>query len=305
MNETASNETLPTTTQTAQPPAPLGSGEIVPKVLVVDRDRASSQTILDALKKGNVESIAELGKDNAIQMVGEQGYNIVYVDPTPQPDVRPFIIALRRMSGRNKKYVYVIVGTRDKTRNDILNIGGNNHFSKPISPSEIAPCIENATRFLNFVAKVQSFEEDDTVVSQGGLMGRACLSQVLYSAVDRADRYGERAYVMDIKFDNIDVLKNQLGEEGYAAYMTNFTKELRKIRRHSDLIGRFDPHHFVLIMQRPVNDREPVDATARMAMNITQILQSDAFKSNPAKITLSTMSIPVGEIIADHIATNM
>lgn len=269
------------------------------KVLVVDRDRAASQVLETAVGNHGMTVTVEATKEKALNLSQKEGYNIVLFDPLPQQEARPFIIGLRRGSSQTGRYVYAVPMSRDKTREEVLLFGGNDHLKKPFEAGDIKPVLDNAQRFLKLYHELKVQEESNRIYCDGSMLGNAALTQVFLTAVDRADRYGEKAYFLNIEVTNYKELLKSWGEEKAKNAMDNFSLCLKRIRRQSDMIGRFEINRFALIMQRPVNDREPADATARLKLSIEEFLKKPEFKGLSLKVSLRTISIPIGEVVAD------
>lgn len=275
------------------------------KVLIADRDRITAQTVESILKDNHCEPTTELSKDDAIRRISEENFPFVIVDPSPQPNPRPSIIAFRRNASMNGCYTYITVASRDKTFDDSLDKGANNFIKVPIKTSELTQVINDGKRFLRFYNFLRETETKNDIPCDGTIMGSAALTQVLLSSIDRADRYGERTYLLHTEVEYLAELKDAMGADLYQSFYTSFTNEVIRARRQSDLFGRLKDGLYSFIMQRPINDREPVDAAARMQQNLQRFLDNATeFAHFPIRMTMRSMAIPTGKIVADLVVCN-
>ena len=137
------------------------------------------------------------------------------------------------------------------------------------------------------------------------MMGCESIVQVLLSSIERADRYGEKTYMLEARIDNLNGLKQQMGEETFKQFYMAFVDTFKRIRRQSDLFGRMTEDRMVIIMQRPISDREPVDATARMHLSLDRFIKTATqFEQYPISVSMQTLCIPSGSIVATHFIEN-
>lgn len=277
----------------------------ITKVLIADRDRLTAQTVENILQENHCEPVTELSKDDAIRRISQENFPFVIVDPSPQPNVRPAIIAFRRNAAMNGNYTYITVASRDRTLEDSLSKGANNFIKVPVKKSELSEIIKDGQRLLRFYKFLKENEEDNSIPSVGSMMGRSDIIQVLLSSIDRADRYGEKTYILQTELEYINELRDAMGANLFEQFYTGFTREVIRVRRQSDLFGRLKEGLFSIIMQRPVSDREPIDAAARMHQNLQRFIDNATeFSQFPIRMVMRSMSIPTGQIVANHVVAN-
>ena len=66
------------------------------KVLIVDRDRPTSQMIRTKLESEGHTVIEEVVKNNAVELVDQNDIDIVFFDPAPLTNARPVVLGIRR-----------------------------------------------------------------------------------------------------------------------------------------------------------------------------------------------------------------
>lgn len=277
----------------------------ITKVLIADRDRLTAQTVENILHEHKCEPVTELSKDDAIRRISQEDFPFVIVDPSPQPNVRPAIIAFRRNAAMNGNYTYITVASRDRTFDDSLSKGANNFIKVPVKKSELTEIITDGQRFLRFYNFLKTNEESDGIPNVGSMMGRTAVIQVLLSSIDRADRYGEKTYILQTELEYVDELRDAMGANLFEQFYNGFTKEVIRVRRQSDLFGRLKESLFSIIMQRPISDREPIDAAARMHQNLQRFIDNATeFSQFPIRMVMRSMAIPTGKIVAEHVVAN-
>ena len=277
----------------------------VSNIVIVDRDRQAAHTAQTVLEKAGQIAHIELAKEGAIKKVASGESNMVLVDVAPQLDPRPFVIALRRNLPARDSYVYIALSSRDITPEEAIRRGCNCFVSKPTRQDEIQALLENGNRFINFYNWLNRNEENNNVSSLGAMMGCESVVQVLLSSIERADRYGEKTYMLEAKIDNARALEEQMGQQRFTEFYRDFAETFKRIRRQSDLFGRLTADRFVIIMQRPISDREPVDATARMHLSLDRFIKTATpYQDFPVSVSVQTLCIPSGEIVANHHSAN-
>ncbi len=269
-------------------------------VIIIDRDRQAYSDIEAILNGAGLACHHALSLEEGMGLFEKTKASIIFADPKPQPTARPMIIALRRLGGKEATYPYMIAATPENSQDIALKYGANDLFKKPLDKANILEQINNAKRMIKFEGEMTRFEHDSSIPCAQGFMGRIATAQILLSSIDRADRYGEKAYVMNVIIDNANTLISEMGEANYQIAIDALKENLFQRRRRSDLIGHIDPNRLVITMQRTINDREPVDATLRMKQVVERFIK-EVFPQNSARILFQTMAIPSGHLIADEV----
>ncbi len=265
------------------------------RILVSDRDRLASQMIVSRLVQGGHEVVEESVKNTAIEKVQGQGVDLVFFDPAPLANARPFILGLRRtLTG----YAYIVMLSHDVTQEEAMRSGVNDVLLKPIDQIALDKIINNATRLSRMVAWMGDTRED--YPNAGGVIAKSAFNQLFLSAIDRADRYGEPASLLTIGVDNYKTVLQDDGVQASAYLASKLSHHLVRLRRQSDIIGQTGPAEFSLLLQRPQTPQEPVDAANRFAASISDLTDIASSGMCDAQISVRLINLPTGDERVAH-----
>lgn len=268
------------------------------KIMVVDREDLSTQMIASRLEPigHNVEH--EPVKNNAPERMIKGQHNVVFIDPSPLTSARPLIMNIRRAV---PGYSYIALMTQNASREEAIKAGCNDYLAKPLSNAALDTTIENADRLLKLTKRIGDDSED--FPSAGGVIAKSAFNQLFLSAIDRADRYGERSFVLFISMSNYAAIVERDGHYAGDYAVAILSKYLVRLRRQSDIIGQTAKYEYALLLQRPQYETEPVEAANRFAESIAKL--DDVFSAGPTppEISISLVDLPVGGLLARHVIT--
>lgn len=265
------------------------------KILVVDRDELNVNLITQKLQAEGHEVTGLESKNDALDAAAEEQYDVLFVDPAPLTSPRPVILNIRRAV---KSYPYIFLMSQDFSEEEAIKSGANDLLAKPVDASVLNGSLENADRLRVLVERIGDDSED--FPSAGGVISKSAFNQLFLSSLDRADRYGEKSYLMFISVDNYqDIL--QTGGPYAAEYaVAKLSQYLVRLRRQSDIIGQTAKYEYTLLLQRPIYDTEPMEAANRFG----EALQSyeDIASDGAANIELAVrlIEIPSGRMLVEH-----
>lgn len=258
------------------------------KILVVDRDRLTSQMIRTKLEGAGHTVIEEAVKNNAIELIGQNDIDAVFFDPAPLTNARPIVLGIRRSVST---YTYICMMSHNLNQKEAADMGSNDLLAKPVDSEQLVIKSENAKRMVHLVNRIGDESED--FPSAGGVIAKSAFNQLFLSAIDRADRYGERSYIVFIEMSNYQDIKAMDG--GYAAEyaVSKMAQYLVRLRRQSDIIAQTGPGEYALLLQRPQQENEPMEAASRFAASLSEFDDIVSGGSTPVEITVSLIDIPV------------
>lgn len=266
------------------------------KVLLIDRDDVTLQMLRSKLEAKGHRVVVEPSKNTAMDRLANEVFDIIILDPAPLTSPRPVILNIRR-SVKNYPYIFLISETA--TQEEAVKAGTNDLLRKPIDPEALDRQLAEAERFSELVARIGDDSED--FPSAGGVIAKSAFNQLFLSAIDRADRYGERTYVLFISLSNYQELYEMDGPYVAEYAVAKLSQYLVRLRRQSDIIGQTAKYEYALLLQRPLYDTEPVEAANRFA---EALLKYDGMSmGGPGKIevSVSLVEIPVGRTLVKHV----
>lgn len=268
------------------------------KILVIDRDTLSTQLIRSKLEALGHRVVEETVKNNALARLETEKFDAVFIDPAPLNNARPLVLGVRRSA---KSYIYTILMSHDMGQEEAIRSGANDILSKPLDATHMEDMIADAERLTGLIKRIGDDSED--FPSAGGVIAKSAFNQLFLACIDRADRYGERSFVVFIGIRNY---KDIVAAEG--AYSADFaaaklSQYLVRLRRQSDIIAQTGKGEYCLLLQRPVYETEPIEAANRFAEALSRIDDICATDTAQVQIAVRLVSLPVGELMAEHILT--
>lgn len=266
------------------------------KILVIDREPMTAQMLRSKLEALGHSVVEEPVKNTAVERVGAEAFDVVFLDPSPLTSPRPVVLNIRRSM---KTYPYLFLLSDSISKEEALKAGVNDLYAKPMDVAALDEKMANAERLTKLVAHMGDDSED--FPSAGGVIAKSAINQLFLSAIDRADRYGERTYLLQIAISNYTEIRDLDGPHAAAYAVAKLCQYLVLLRRQSDIIGQTRKYEYTLMLQRPVYETEPVEAANRFAESLSKI--EDIVSSGGASVELSVtlVEIPTGAQIVRHV----
>ena len=266
------------------------------KVLVVDRD-ALAGPLTSALLGPMVHIGSREGaQNNAVERLSGEEFEVICLDPEPLTSPRPVILNIRRSV---KNYPYIFLLSETASRQEALKLGCNDVMNKPLDVTTLDERMGNCERLTTLMRRIGDDSED--FPSAGGVIAKSAFNQLFLSAVDRADRYGERTYMLFISVSNYSQIREMDGAYAADYAVAKLSQNLVLLRRQSDIIGQTAKYEYALMLQRPVYDTEPVEAANRFAESLAGCEDIVSSGSSPVEITVTLLDVPVGTKIVEHV----
>lgn len=268
------------------------------RILVIDRDRLATQMIRTKLEALGHSVTEETVKNDAIEKLGRETYEAVFIDPAPLTNPRPVILGIRRSV---KNYPYIVLMSHQSTPQEALAAGCNDLLVKPLDGADVERKVKNAQRLVTLVGRIGDESED--FPSAGGVIAKSAFNQLFLSAIDRADRYGERSYLVFISLDNYHEIRENDGPYAADYAVAKMSQYLVRLRRQSDIIAQTGKNEYVLLLQRPQYETEPVEAANRFAEALAQYEDIVSTGATGVKIAVRLLDLPTGGLHVEHILT--
>lgn len=266
------------------------------KILIVDRDDLATQLAKSRLEPLGHKVTQEPVKNNVVERLTSEQYDIIMLDPAPLNSARPLVLNVRRSVGY---YPYIFLLSDTLSREEAIKCGTNDIMSKPLDPQVLDEKIDNSARLLRLVKRIADDSED--FPSAGGVIAKSAFNQLFLSGIDRADRYGERTFVLFISMSNYNEIYQMDGPYAADYAVAKLSQYLVLLRRQSDIIGQTAKYEYALLLQRPIYETEPVDAANRFAESLAGIGDIVSNGSVRVEITISLVDLPVGAKIVEHV----
>ncbi len=265
------------------------------KILVIDREDITTELMRTRLEPMGHKITAEPVKNNAVERMSQENFDMVFLDPAPLTSARPLILNIRRT---NPRYPYIVLMGHEIPQIDAIQSGANDAITKPVDPAALDQKMDNAHYLLSQIKRLSDTKED--FPSAGGIIAKSAFNQLFLSAIDRADRYGERTFIVFIGMKNYkDILESE-GMQNAEQAMAKLSQYLVRLRRQSDIIAQTEKFEYALLLQRPLYETEPLDAANRFAEAIMGA--KELFKADGAapKFFIRLIDLPAGSCIIEH-----
>lgn len=268
------------------------------KILVVDRDTLATQMIKSKLEARGHAVVLEPVKNNAIERLGKERFETVFFDPAPLNNARPIVLGVRRSA---RMFTYVVLMSSDMDENEALRSGANDMLKKPLDASQLDRITANSARLLELIARIGDERED--FPSAGGVIAKSAFNQLFLSSLDRADRYGERSYLVFIGIRNYQEIVDMDGAYAAEYAAAKLSQYLVRLRRQSDIIAQTGKSEYCLMLQRPVYETEPMEAAKRFAEALGKLEDICISERSCVEVYVRLIEIPLGTALFEHILT--
>ncbi len=265
------------------------------KILVVDREDITTQLMSSRLETLGHKITHEPVKNNAVDRLTTENYDVIFIDPAPLTSARPLILNLRRATAH---YPYIVQMGETLQQVEAIQSGANDGITKPINPDTLDLKIDNAKYLTSLIRRIG--DESTDFPSAGGIIAKSAFNQLFLSAIDRADRYGERTFIVFISLTNYQAIYESEGPYAADYAVAKLSKYLVRLRRQSDIIAQTENHEYALLLQRPLYETEPNEAANRFAeaiMSYPDLFEKDGIKP---EISVKLIDLPVGSRIIEH-----
>tara|TARA_R110001592_G_scaffold29350_9_gene106630 strand:+ start:47372 stop:48199 length:828 start_codon:yes stop_codon:yes gene_type:complete len=265
------------------------------KILVVDREDITAQLMSNRLETLGHKITEEPVKNNAVERLSKEDFDVIFIDPAPLTSAQPVILNLRRATGL---YPYIVQMGPSVQQLEAIQSGANDAISKPIDPEALDVTIDNARYLISLIKRIGDDSED--FPSAGGIIAKSAFNQLFLSAIDRADRYGERTFIVFIGIKNYQAIYEAEGPYAADYIVAKLSKYLVRLRRQSDIIAQTEPFEYALLLQRPLYETEPKEAANRFAEAITGFADLFATDGLAPEVYVQLIDLPVGSRIIMH-----
>ncbi len=265
------------------------------KILAITNDELALSLIKSRVEALGHQFFSEKVKNEGVERLKKERFDVVFIDPTPLTSARPIIVNIKRAVSN---YPYIFLISDSISQEEAVLGGANDLFLKPLDPASFDEKIARAVRIL---ALVRDYGDDSLdFPSAGGVIAKSAFNQLFLSAMDRADRYGERTYVLRIYIDNYQDIVSREGPYAIDFAGAKLSKHLVLLRRQSDIIGQTGKYEYSLLLQRPIYETEPVEAANRFAESLAAIKDFVAPNSSAIGLTVVLNELPTGRSLAMH-----
>lgn len=265
------------------------------RVLVIDRDRLSSQIIRSRLLAQGHHVVEETVKNDALELLAKEQFDVVLIDPAPLTNPRPVILGTRRSAS---DYIFVVLMSHEASPEEAIKAGTNDVLKKPLDSEILDKKIGNAQRLVSLVRKMGDDSED--FPSAGGVIAKSAFNQLFLSAIDRADRYGEKTYILFISVSNYYEIVESDGPYAADFAVAKMSQNLVRLRRQSDIIGQTGKNEYALLLQRPQFETEPMEAAGRFAEALSKVEDIVSSGSLAPVISVDLVNLPTGDLLTRH-----
>lgn len=265
------------------------------KILIIDRDENAANLLRSRLEQPGVTITVIAGKTDAVESLEAKPVDVVFIDPAPLNNARQLIIDIRR---RIPTHTYIVLTGHDLEPDAGLAAGANDILVKPLVPAQIEEKITSARLLLDIQRQLNDPRED--FPSGGGIIAKSAFCQLFLSALERADRYTERAYIMVIALRNYNQIKVMDGDYAADVAAATVAQQIARIRRQSDILGQIGKYEYALLLQRPAYADEPKDAALRFTDTLANSTELAKLTKIPIEILITLMEVPTGYSPAQH-----
>lgn len=265
-------------------------------ILIVDRDDITAQLIKARLEPLGHTIVHEHVKENAVDLAKSKSFDIVFIDPSPLKSAQNLIIEFRRYG---LQYSYIVVLSESISPDEAIKSGSNAFLTKPVANDYLDKTVTDSKYLLSLIERIGDSSED--FPSAGGVIAKSAYNQLFLSALERADRYGERTFNLFISISNYKEILELDGTYAADYASATLSKTLSHLRRQSDIIAQTAKYEFALLLQRPIYETEPVEAANRFAESLSKGNSELSSAPCPIEIKITLAELPSGNRPIEHV----
>lgn len=265
------------------------------KIIVIDRDTATTQLISTRLQEFGHNVVVESVKGDAIERMAGENFDVIFIDPAPLTNARPVLLGVRRAV---LNYPYIIMMSQSIDRDEALRAGANDLLLKPLEGEGLEKMVENADRLTRLIKRIGNEAED--FPSAGGVIAKSAFNQLFLSSLERADRYGERSFEVFISVSNYEEILQMEGPYAAQTAVARLSQTLVHMRRQSDIIAQTGKYEYCLMLQRPQYATEPMDAAGRFAEELSKNEDLGMAGRTAVELSITLVELPTGSIHGLH-----
>lgn len=255
------------------------------KILIIDRDPLATQLLQSRLQNDGHEVVAEPVRKVALEMMGQEQFDTILIDPAPLPSVRQVTLPLRWEQSAH--YFYIMQISHSPEPDEVVQAGLNDCIAKPFDWQEVAAKMQNAERLVGLMKHLH--ESPEVPSNEGIIFGKRALYQLMLSALDRAYRYDEKTFLMLVRVTKVKD----------AALKLKVEKFLSSLHRRSDFLGHVDVTDYALLILRPAVSSEPLDAVDRFGIALREFQQGLAPSDQP-HFLLQLWALPSAQVLKEY-----
>ena len=265
------------------------------KILIIDRDQMFSNLLASKMRAAGHDVFESSIKNDAIDQIDEKKIDAVYFDPSPMTDPRPVLLQIRRMV---HSYPYMALLSHDTEAVDAITAGCHGALKKPLDPAALTASLESATRMVDLMHRIG--DESYDFPSGGGVISKSAFNQLFRSAFDRVGRYGEKSQVLFISIPNYEDIKLDDGKYAADYAVSKLAQNLVRLRRQSDILGQTAVNEYALLLQRPQNESESLEAARRFSAALDELEDITSNGVTDLHIDINLIDIPTGLLEFHH-----
>ncbi|HET9407959.1 MAG TPA: diguanylate cyclase [Candidatus Sulfotelmatobacter sp.] len=219
------------------------------KILLVEDSVMERYKVGAFLKDWGLEHEAVGSGTEAIKALeGTNPPNLVLLDwLLPGADGIDVCRRVRKL-GANGEYIYVIMLTAKKEKQDLLTAmeaGADDYLSKPVDPSELRSRIMVGKRILELQQSLRFAATHDFLTN---LLNRSEILAALEREFSRSGREEKPAAIILADLDHFKRVNDTLGHAAGDEVLKEVAKRLKVDLRAYDVVGRYGGEEFLVIL---------------------------------------------------------
>lgn len=263
------------------------------KILAINRNALVNELIGAHAAALGHEFIAETVKGDGIDRFSQENFDIVMINPSPMNDPKAMALPIRRQAA-NYPYIVMLNETEVMHYNLAIQSGCNDLIQIPLDKADIENTINNGANLIRYFANLSDTATD--FPNAGGIISKSAFNQICRSALERAGRYNERAYVLTLTIPNYKEIFDLDGKYVAQYCVSKMASHMVTIRRQSDIAGQIAENSYALLLQRTENEDEAIQAAKRYVSTFEQINDILPPEGHKADIRFEIMHLPSGSI---------
>jgi len=274
----------------------------MPKVLIVDDDRAQFLLIQNFLDGEKLELVAAKDARETFEAIYQQMPDLIIVDIDLQGEDGFDILRSIRVEPRYDAIPIVVYSSQNDTdtKTRALDLGALEYLKKPLTSKELAAHVRAILRFK--LKQDQIFEEYKRLSELSltdpltGAYNRRALDTFLKSRLSESSRHGIPVSCVMFDIDHFKDVNDTHGHQVGDVVIKDISDLVRSLCRQEDALIRYGGEEYLVILFHT-----PRDGAVIFGERVRESVSEHAFHSGELKITISggIASLPEDEIPSD------
>lgn len=218
------------------------------RILIADDDPVSRRLLEAFLKKWGYDVVVSCDGKEAWEALNEADAPSLVVSDWMMPKVDGLELCRKIREMQKSHYTYFIILTAKESKEDVikgLEAGADDFLIKPFHQEELKYRVQIGERILKLEQRIMVLASTDPLT---GVLNRRAFIERMEIEINRSIREGIPLSLILTDIDFFKSINDKFGHQAGDYVLQRFTKQLKKISRSYDFVGRYGGEEFVVCL---------------------------------------------------------